>query len=155
MDFNREDIIEILRGMCVVLPADTKLPLGALNQRLTRAISHAQAPIKSKEVNPDTLKMWREVSDVRLNNAMGALSVGEAEMIKMGPAAASGHWEMSVPEMLLNTFMMVRCIVGEMGDRAIEKSNSMIINNNAGTYSLTILVRCNFIYYLSFLTRVI
>lgn len=39
MDANREEIIEILGNMGVELPADTKLPLDALQQRLIRAIA--------------------------------------------------------------------------------------------------------------------
>ncbi len=138
MDFDREDIIEILRGMCVELPADTKLPLSALNQRLNRAISHSQASMKSKEINPDTLKRWHDVSDSRLTDVMGALSAGEVEMMMTKSAGQV------ISTALLNAFMLLRCIIGGIGEQGDELSKLVIINDEAGTYSFTIRVRSSF-----------
>lgn len=136
MDLNRAEILEILQGMCVELPADTKLPLDALNQRLTRALSLAQAPLKSTVIDPGSLKRWSVVSKAPLFDLMGALNMREEDMMDV---KASGR--VSVSPALLNTFMFLRVVVGQIGEFWDSGSRLVVIANNAGNYSFTIRVR--------------
>jgi len=90
--------------------------------------------MKSKEINPDTLKRWHDVSDIRLTDVMGALSAGEVEMMM---AKSAGQ---VISTALLNAFMLLRCIIGRIGEQGDELSKLVIINDEAGTYSFTIRV---------------
>ncbi len=143
MEINREEIIKVLGDMGVELPADTKLPLDALQQRLTRAIDLAQAPLKIKEVNPDKLKKWSEVSKAPLFNAMGTMSLKEAAEFKMATTTTPivSHLGQETPTSFGNAFMFLRSAVRMIGGNWDTGSKLAVVEDEGRTYGFTMRVR--------------
>jgi len=133
MEINREEIIEILGNMGVELPVGTKLPLFALQQRLTRALDLAQAPLNRKEIKPEDLKKWSTVSKARrLIDMMGTISWKEAGVLA-GSAAG--------PPEFLNAFMDLRNAVATIGGNWDDGSKLAVVEDEARTYGFTMRVR--------------
>ena len=136
MDISRDEIIEILGDMDVKLPANTKLPLDALEQRLTRAIELAQAPVSDKEVNPSKLKKWTSKSSKKkpMIDVMGAVTWKEAAML-MAPVHPVNVME------YINSFISLRNAIVEIGVNWDDGSKLAVVEDEKMAYGFTMRVR--------------
>ncbi|KLO05440.1 hypothetical protein SCHPADRAFT_946908 [Schizopora paradoxa] len=132
MDVTRDEIIEILGDMDVKLPANTKLPLDALQQRLTRAIELAQAPVTSDEVDPSKLKKWSIKASKKkpMIDVMGAVTWKEAAML-MAPVGQRNPME------YINAFISLRNAVVEIGVNWDEGSKLAVVEDEKMAYGFS------------------
>ena len=139
MDITRDEIIEILGDMDVKLPANTKLPLDALQQRLTHAVELAQAPVKGSEVDPSKLKKWSSKSSKKkpMIDVMGAVTWKEAAML-MAPVHPVNVME------YINAFISLRNAIVEVGVNWDEGSKLAVVEDEKMAHGFTMRVRVLF-----------
>ena len=134
MDASRDEILVVLACMGVELTPTTKLPLVALQRRLTKALDCTQSVIKSKEVDPSAFPLWSSTSRDSLEKASQVISMQEA---------FQGSGLLAQQPLYENAFLDLRQTVVGFGHHWDEGYRHIIVEDMDGSYGVTLRV-CDF-----------
>lgn len=139
MDASREELVELLKSLGIVLPPKTKLPSEALNTRLLKALDSTQRISKflppnssssDGKLNPAELSKWSRTSSEKLLKAVERHNMQEATMVAN---SQSGMGPSDPFPLYANPFMDVRQTMMSIGNLWDTGCSAALMQNQEGT----------------------